>query len=109
MAQRIVVELTSDISGEVADETVSFTLDGVSYEIDLTADEIGALRTALEPYTSHARKVGRAATPRKRSRAASATYNPSAVRAWAHAQGIQVSERGRVPKSVLDKYKAAHG
>ena len=108
MAQRVEITLTSDISGGAADETVTFSVDGISYEIDLTAEEAGQLRTALEPFASSARKVGRSTITAKRNRRASATdYAPSAVRAWAQANGIQVSERGRVSKDVLERYRAA--
>lgn len=32
----------------------------------------------------------------------------SDVRAWARDQGIQISNRGRIPADVLAKYNAAH-
>ena len=37
MARREVVVLEDDLEGGSADETVKFALDGVQYEIDLTA------------------------------------------------------------------------
>ena len=45
MAKKITITLVDDIDGtSSADETVSFSLDGVSYEIDLSADNAGKLR-----------------------------------------------------------------
>ncbi|WP_066466220.1 histone-like nucleoid-structuring protein Lsr2 [Sanguibacter suarezii] len=109
MAQRIVVELTSDISGSAADETVTFAVDDVSYEIDLTTEEADQLRSAMQPYTSSARKVGRSTSPaaRRRRRAAPSGYDAVAVRAWAAANGIEVSKRGRISQDVLGRFRAA--
>ena len=52
MAQRVVTELIDDIDGKAADETVSFALDGWTYEIDLTATHAEDLRRALTPYAN---------------------------------------------------------
>lgn len=108
MAQRVVVELTSDVSGGTADETVSFAVDGVTYEIDLTTEEASELRSAFATYTDSGRKIGRT-TPAKNARRSSrsADYDASAVRAWAASNGVDVSERGRISKDVLEKYRAA--
>lgn len=109
MAQRVVVELTSDLSGEAAQESVSFSVDGVGYEIDLTEAEASTFREALASYTAAARKIGRTAQSNKRSSrtTASSDYDASAVRAWATANKIEVSERGRISKDVLEQYRAA--
>lgn len=109
MAQRIVIELTSDISEVTADETVTFSVDGVAYEIDLTTEEAGQLRAAIAPFASSARKIGRSTSPAaRRPRSAGASdYDASAVRAWAAAHGVDVSERGRISKDVMAQYRAA--
>jgi hypothetical protein len=118
MARRIVHQLVDDIDGTLLEsgegETVLFSLDGVAYEIDLTDDNAAALRGALERYTSAARTVSSssrtttasASTGRKRRRSGQQDY--SGVREWAKQNGYQVSERGRVPASVLEAYEAAH-
>ena len=109
MAQRVVVELSSDLSGEAAQETVSFSLDGVTYEIDLTTEEASELREALATYVGAGRKVGRKTPPARSGRrpSGSSDYDASAVRAWASSKGIEVSERGRISKDVLEQYRAA--
>lgn len=117
MARRIVHQLVDDLDGTILEvgegETVLFSLDGVAYEIDLTAGNAAALRDALAPYVDSGRSVssrgassssGTAA--RKRTRSGQKDY--SAVREWAKKNGHQVSERGRVPASVLEAYEAAH-
>ena len=70
MAQKVNIVLVDDIDGSDASETVSFGLDGTSYEIDLNDKNAAALRDALSAYVGHARKVstrgrrGRTARPR---------------------------------------------
>src|SRR4051812_50119181 len=58
MAQKVQVILVDDVDGGEASETVSFSLDGVSYEIDVSESNAGALRDALAPWVGHARRVG---------------------------------------------------
>ncbi|GAA5140515.1 hypothetical protein GCM10023320_78260 [Pseudonocardia adelaidensis] len=56
--------LVDDIDGSHAVTTLSFGLDGRSYEIDLSESHLSAFREALAPFISAARAVpnGRAAT-----------------------------------------------
>ena len=110
MAQKVQVVLVDDLDNGPADETVTFSLDGVSYEIDLSHDNAVALRDALATYVGHARRVGaprRAGSRRSRS-VASGPGNPAAVREWAKGQGIAVNERGRISADLQAKYDAAH-
>lgn len=109
MAQRVVVELSSDLSGDAAQETVSFSLDGITYEIDLTTSEASDLRDSFASYVNNGRKVGRKTPAARAGRRASggSDYDASAVRAWASSKGIEVSERGRISKEVLAQYRDA--
>lgn len=112
MAQRTQITLIDDVDGTPADETVTFGLDGVTYEIDLTTAHAAELRDAVAKFVGHGRKVGAAGRTRtsasRGSREAGRDYNPAEVRAWATAQGMEVPGRGRIPGEVLDKYRAAH-
>jgi hypothetical protein len=106
MAQKITVTLEDDLDGGPADQTVRFGLDGADYEIDLSARNATAFRERLAPYTARARKASRG--PRSRpGRSASARERSSGIRAWARGQGIAVSDRGRIPASVIEQYQAA--
>ncbi len=67
MAQTLIVKLTDDIDGGDADETVNFSLDGKSYQIDLNKKNAAALRKALQPYIEGGRSSGRQASTRRRS------------------------------------------
>jgi hypothetical protein len=109
VAQKVEVRLVDDLDGSAADETVSFSLDGVSYEIDLSSGNAAKLRDAVAEYVGSARRAGgrrRAATTRRASRAASS--ETAEIRAWARETGHAVSERGRIPRHIVEAYEAAH-
>lgn len=113
MAQRFIVELTDDIDGSKADETVTFALEGKSYQIDLSEQNAGKLRGAFAEYVGAARRVGGNAAALggrgKRDRGARrSTSETAAMREWAKANGHSVSERGRIPAAVVAAYKVAH-
>jgi hypothetical protein len=113
MAQKVQTLLIDDIDGGEAEGTVRFGLDGAEYEIDLSAGHAEALRKALAPYVSAARRApgGAGRRPgRSGRRAASAgAPGPTSVREWAKSQGIEVKDRGRVPAELIVKFKAAAG
>lgn len=114
MAQRVQVLLVDDVDGGVADQTVSFGLDGSSYEIDLSSANAEKLRNAFGPFVGAARRSGR---PVGRGRAGSAGPRSAprsggenaAIREWANANGHPVSGRGRISQQVRDAYAAATG
>jgi hypothetical protein len=121
MAQKVQVILVDDVDGGEAAETVSFALDGVSYEIDVSEENANALREALAPWVGHARRVGgRSGGGRARSSSTSGggrsrssssgggRHDLSEVRAWARENGYQVSDRGRVSSEVIAAYEKAH-
>jgi Lsr2 len=111
MAQKVQVVLIDDIDGGDADETVSYALDGVSYEIDVNAENAEALRESLAGWIGHSRRVGgRASRARATSRRAVPSSKPDLadVRNWARANGHQVSDRGRISADVMGAYEAAH-
>jgi Lsr2 len=110
VAQKVVVELFDDVDGTKAVETVTFALDGRAYEIDLSEKNAAKLRKALAPYAEVGRRQGGSRRDAKRISTSRDTNrpDPSAVRAWAESQGIEVAARGRVPAEVIEKYQAAH-
>jgi len=110
MAQRVHVVLEDDLDGSGADETVTFGIDGTSYEIDLTSKNATKLRDALAPYVASGRRLGRSTSRRTGARRStgSAGAGPADIRDWGRANGFQVSERGRVSAEVRAAYEAAH-
>ena len=110
MAQKVNVVLVDDLDGGAAAETVTFGLDGVTYEIDLSARNAKGLRDALGRYIEHGRRVGggrRRTGSQGRAGRRGAGPDPAEVRAWARRKGIAVSERGRISGEVMAKYEAA--
>jgi hypothetical protein len=100
MASKTITELVDDIDGGQAAETVSFGLDGVGYEIDLSDKNAAKLRKVLDQYVTAARRVGG-----RRKRPASSDYTAD-VRAWAQKNGYEIAERGRISKEIRDAYAA---
>lgn len=111
MAQKVQVILVDDLDGGSATETVAFSLDGATYEIDLSSKNANKLRESFAPYVDAARKSasrpGRRG-PARRSAARSGGTQTSDIRAWAKSQRIKVSERGRISADVVAQYNAAH-
>ena len=123
MAKRIVHRLIDDLDGQPADETITFGLDGVHYEIDLTASNADRLRRAVAPFVAGGTNVGRAGVSNSNGRAGqrrAATSTLSAprrtaedrerlaqIRAWAHANGHHVKDRGRIPVDVIAAFERA--
>jgi hypothetical protein len=109
VAQKVQVLLVDDVDGGPAEETVTFALDGVSYEIDLNAQNAKRLRESLSPYVDHARRQGggRAGTSRARRAGgrSSSSGNTAEIREWARTNGHKVSERGRIPQSVVEAFE----
>jgi hypothetical protein len=110
MAQRVQVLIEDDLDGSKADETVSFSLDGTPYEIDLSSDNALKLRKDFAVYIDHARKAsGGGARPRRgRARTGPGRELSAEIRAWAKQRGHKVSERGRIPAAIIQEYKASH-
>lgn len=110
MAKQIQEILIDDLDGGEANETVSFAIDGTTYEIDLSDVNAKKLRDALSPFTQHARRAG-AVSARRRTRGGQRSMSrekSSEIRQWAKAHGLPVSERGRIASTVVEKYDAAH-
>lgn len=128
MAKRVEVLLIDDVDGSQADESLPFAFDGISYEIDLSDGNAERFRDAMAPWLAHARRVaGRpgvrkarsggkppvSSPPPPRSDATRAASNGvggedrRAIREWARAKNINVSARGRIPQSIVDRYRAA--
>src|SRR3712207_9036169 len=102
MAQRTIVQLVSDLSGDEMQDgegrTVEFSVDGSSYTIDLTDKEAAGFDKALAMYVEHATKTGGgSAGGRKR---ASSSAKPSS-------NGKRSEER-RVGKECRSRWSPYH-
>jgi hypothetical protein len=112
MAKRIITTLVDDVDGTlIADgegESIVFSLDHVTYELDLTSANAASLREALAPFIAAGRVMGKSSIkavsrPRVPSRAAELTV----VREWARAQGLSAPDRGRMPAQLLAAFEAS--
>lgn len=112
MAQKTTIELVDDLDGGKADVTVTFALDGVSYEIDLRDANAAALRKVFEFWLPHARKVSKRGGARGSNGASNGRVKRDVdlneVRTWARTQGYEVASRGRVKSELVAEYIAAH-
>jgi len=126
MAKRETVVFTCDLhEGEVTEgvETVSFGLDGNSFEVDACPSHQAELRDAFSKYVGAARRAGSGSGAARRSSRAGSGRSASGsgssgggadreevqrIREWARENGHKVSERGRLSSGVLEAYRAAH-
>ena len=108
MAQQVNVSYVDDLDGSEAQGTLSFGLDGKTYEIDLSRENAAKLRHIYARYIDGGRRVGGSAratqTARSATAAADREHNQT-IREWALARGMKVSNRGRLPADVVDAYK----
>lgn len=115
MAQKVTVELVDDLDGTASDDisTVTFALDGASYEIDLSADNADQLRDTLADFVTAARRTGgrikrAAGTPKSAARPAVDREQTKAIRNWARQNGFELADRGRIPGDVVAAFDQAH-
>jgi hypothetical protein len=116
MAQQTTVKFIDDLDGSDASGTFDFSLDGRHYQVDLSDENAAKLRDALAPFIDVARKAGGRSGGRGRPRQTAVADKPArsnreetaAIREWARGHGHQVSDRGRIPKSVIEAYQAAN-
>jgi hypothetical protein len=111
MAQKVRVDLVDDIDGSEAAQTVPFTLDGVTYEIDLSDDNAARLRDEFARFVAAGRRTGgrkaRSTTPSANGTVTTDREHTRAVRGWARENGWPISDRGRIPTEVLTAYDTA--
>ena len=109
MAKKTTVEVFDDLDGSKDATTVKFSLDGKQYEIDLSGKNEKQLRAALEKYVAAATPV-RAATVAGRAKYGTgpARRDTKHIREWLRGQGVEISDRGRIPTDLMQQYEAAH-
>src|SRR6266536_1726289 len=105
MAQKVQVPVICDLphSKETAgQETVAFSFDGTAYEVDACSEHAKELRSKISPFVEHARRA-----LRRQSQAGGSRQQSAQIREWAKSRGLKVSERGRIPASIVAQYEAA--
>jgi hypothetical protein len=112
MVQKHIVQLFDDIDESEAVETIVFSVDGASYEIDLSAEHAEQLRDALALYIAHGRRVSgrgsdRSGSPRRSAPARIDREQTAAIREWARSNGHAVGHKGRIPGHIVEAYNAS--
>lgn len=109
MAKKVVTttEYTDDLDGSTAAGTVTFGFDGNQYEIDLSKSNTRAFERTMKPYLDAARKVRTSRRSSSRGRSGGSSRDLASIRAWANANGHNVSARGRIAADVVAAYDAA--
>lgn len=114
MAQQVTIQLVDDLDGTQSDDisTVTFGLDGVSYEIDLTDANADNLRKSLQEFVAHGRRTGgrvkRGSSSKSANGSVTANHEQAqAIREWARRNGHEVSNRGRIPGSLIEAFEKA--
>jgi len=109
MATLTQVTLTCDVCGKAKDvQTRTIGLDGKMYEIDLCPKDGKGLSKATAEYVSNARKITARRSSRENGHGPHSRAETAAIRDWAKASGMKISDRGRVPAAVFRDYQAAH-
>ncbi len=114
MATKTTIERICDITGDPAVDTVEFAYRGTSYKIDLSAEAVADFNAAMAGFVESAEKLGRVNSSARPQRVSSSSSSGrsreqlTAIRQWAMAQGLPVSNRGRISSEVLEKFEAAH-
>jgi hypothetical protein len=115
VAKRTIHMLIDDIDGGEADETITFALDGTQYEIDLSKKNAAKMRDELARYIDAGTRIGRGGITarvtagRGRGPANTNRDHNHAIREWAQAKGLEVSDRGRIKQEIVDRYNAEAG
>jgi hypothetical protein len=108
MATRIETYLIDDLDGSDAAETIAFSLDGVTYEMELSADNAQNLRETLAGFTKAARKTVNRRQATRTTREQGSGPRTSDVRAWARNNGLKVNSRGRLDAAITAAYEKAN-
>lgn len=111
MVQKTVVTVVCDLPHDdeiEGNETVSFAVDGAGYEIDVCSLHAKELHDIFSGYIEHSRRIGGGGVRRRKARTGPGRERSSEIRQWARERGDKVSERGRIPASIIQEYEASH-
>jgi Lsr2 len=107
--QTVITTYTCDVTGELCENPVSyeFSWGGRDYGIDLSPTVASEFKELMDKYASKATALPRAPKRTARNTTRSNAEDLAKIRAWAKANGLAVSERGRIPGEIMAAYEAA--
>lgn len=105
--------LIDDIDGSEGATTRQFALGSVAYSTDLTDENYEKLQETLAPWIKGARRRGakpkiKTVGTKTKITAPSASADLAAIRDWAKGKGMRVTDRGRIPRDIVDRFNAEH-
>ena len=118
MARTTIEQITDDFDGSDLDPTEvtveTFTVNGVDYSLDLGAKSAEKVNKDMRKWIDKATRIG-GRQKRSTTRQAPAASAPrtdkaqlAAIREWARANGYEVSDRGRIPNTIVDAYNESN-
>lgn len=87
-----------------------FAFDGHEYTIDLSEKNRAAFEKALRPYIDAGTRTSRSTGARRSKTASSQPKSQTGrndlrqIREWARSQGLEVSDRGRIPAAIVEQF-----
>jgi hypothetical protein len=114
MAKKTITRLVDDLDGGLAHETVTFELDGIRYEIDLSTKNAKKLRSEIAVYIDNGSRVSNRSTngKSKTGRGGPAVMDKEqnrAIREWAQHRGLAVADRGRIRRDIVEAFHRRAG
>ena len=120
MARHVEVSILCDMptgktgvcGNKVDSETTKFSVNGRNFEIDLCDTHLEKFEEALGDFVLAGNEVKVSkeskAKVRRVIQSRPGTFTTKDVRDWLASEGREVSERGRLPKTVIEEYQAAN-
>ncbi|MFS0910011.1 Lsr2 family protein [Micrococcus luteus] len=106
-----IATIADDFDGSTPAETMTFTVSGKDYAIDLNEEHAQQLQAVISefeekmsPYVAKARPLGKSTTA-KATATRAPSYDAKAVREWAEKNNYEVSARGRIRQEVVEAYR----
>lgn len=118
MARATIEQITDDVDGSELDPSEvivqTFTINGVDYSLDLGAKSAEKFDKDMGKWIDKATRIG-GRHKRSSSKQAPTVSAPrtnkeqlAAIREWARQNGYEVSDRGRIPNTIVDAFHEAN-
>jgi hypothetical protein len=109
VAQKVSVTYACDYDNKEIPEgqhrSLTFGIDGQDYEIDLCKKHSDRFGEVVGKFAEHARRPSQKGAPKRKRRTAANRQRSAEIRAWAKDQGMEVSDRGRIPGNVVTDFE----
>ncbi|MFD4554430.1 Lsr2 family protein [Streptomyces sp. NPDC058469] len=111
---RKVVQIDDLDPEQEAERTLTFGWNGDYREIDLSTENIKKFADAMAPFFKASRPIDPKTGQRRFANGSNGQgvlsygdFEPSEVRAWAADNGVEVSDKGRIPQDIVNQWQSA--